>query len=232
MEKLDIFTDNLLPDFGYRVQLQGPRTFEDMVMQAIRIEEFMVKKGELTLHKDTRHGSTSVKDKSKYANKNREIVHDGVVDNITPKPAKVAFNLIDNLKASRQAEKSLSDKQASRNRPRNSWATRPKREFTPLGEPLYVVYQTLLQHKILSPLDNTRPYNPHPHPLWWNETSYCEYHQNKGHKLLNCVNLCHKIQNLIDNGDIVVDGHNTNADHKAFKEPFPTYDKGESSTPL
>ena len=29
-EKLDIFTDNLLPNFGYRVQLYGPRTFEDM----------------------------------------------------------------------------------------------------------------------------------------------------------------------------------------------------------
>ena len=39
----------------------------------------------------------------------------------------------------------------------------------------------------------------------------------------------HKIQDLIDDGDIVVDGHNKNADHKAFKEPFPTYDKGESS---
>ena len=102
-EKLDIFTDNLLPDFGYKVQLQGPRTFEDMVTQAIRIEEFMVKKGELTLHKDKRQGSTSVRDKSKYANKNREVVHDGVVDNITPKPAKVAFNLTDNIKASKKA---------------------------------------------------------------------------------------------------------------------------------
>ena len=26
-----------------------------------------------------------------------------------------------------------------------------------------------------------------------------------------------------------MDGHNKNADHKAFKEPFPTYEKGESS---
>ena len=49
MEKLDIFMDNILPNFGYKVQLQGPCTFEDMVTQAIRIEEFMVKKGELTL---------------------------------------------------------------------------------------------------------------------------------------------------------------------------------------
>lgn len=70
MEKLDIFTDNLLPDFWYRVQLKGPYTFEDMVTQAIQIEEFMVKKGELTLQKDIKQGSNSSKDKSKYVSKN------------------------------------------------------------------------------------------------------------------------------------------------------------------
>ena len=66
MEKFDIFIDNLLPNFRYRFQLQGPHIFEYMVTQAIHIEEFMVKKGELTLQKDTRQGSTSTKDKSKY----------------------------------------------------------------------------------------------------------------------------------------------------------------------
>lgn len=70
MEKLDIFNYNLLPDFGYKFQLQGPCTFEDMVTQTIRIEEFMVKKGEITLQNDTKQGSTSNKDKSNYVNKN------------------------------------------------------------------------------------------------------------------------------------------------------------------
>jgi len=32
MEKLDIFTVNLLLDFGYKVQIQGLHTFEDMVI--------------------------------------------------------------------------------------------------------------------------------------------------------------------------------------------------------
>ena len=79
-EKLDIFTNNHLFDFEYEVQLQGPHTFEDMVTQAIWIEEFMVKKGEITLEKDTKQGSTSSKDKSNYVNKSWEVVHDGVVD--------------------------------------------------------------------------------------------------------------------------------------------------------
>lgn len=39
----------------------------------------------------------------------------------------------------------------------------------------------------------------------------------------------HKVQDLIKDGDIVVDGHNKNIDHKDFKEPFPSYEKGEKS---
>ena len=34
---------------------------------------------------------------------------------------------------------------------------------------------------------------------------------------------------MIDNGDLVVDRHHKNSDHKAFKEPFPPYKKGETS---
>ena len=36
---------------------------------------------------------------------------------------------------------------------------------------------------------------------------------------------------MIDDGDIVVDGHNKNFDHKASKDPFLAYEKGESSKP-
>ena len=66
-------------------------------------------------------------------------------------------------------------------------------------------------------MDNPHSYDPQPRPPWWNETSYCEYHQNKGHKVGNCINLRHKIQDMIDDGDLVVDGHHKNLDHKAFK---------------
>jgi hypothetical protein len=156
-------------------------------------------------------------------------VHDGVVNNVTPKPAKASFNLTDSLNVAKNAKKPPSNNKTSGNKPRSSWASRPKREFTPLGEPLETVYKTLLQHELISPMDNPRPYNPQPCPPWWNETSYYEYHQNKGHKVGNCINLHHKIQDMIDNGELVVDGHHKNSDHKAFKEPFPPYEKGETS---
>ena len=78
-------------------------------------------------------------------------------------------------------------------------------------------------------MENLHPYDPQPRQPWWNETSYYEYHQNKGHKVGNCINLCHKIQDMIDDGDPVVDGHHKNSNHKEFKEPFMPYKKGESS---
>src|SRR5271154_6025365 len=82
-EKLDIFLDNLTPDFGYQVQLQGPLNFDSMIKQVVRIEPFMVKKGELTLYKDNKQNpSSSNKDKVKFPNKNRYVVNDGVVDNV------------------------------------------------------------------------------------------------------------------------------------------------------
>ena len=83
----------------------------------------------------------------------------------------------------RSAEKPPPDNKISDKKLRNSWTTHSKREYTPLGEPLDVVYKTLLQHKIISPMDNPHPYDPQPHPAWWNETSFCEYHKIRDTKL-------------------------------------------------
>ena len=83
-------------------------------------------------------------------------MYDGVVDNFTPKPTKEAFNIKNNLKASKNVEKSPPYNKTFENKPKNSsWAPCPKQEFTPLGEPLDVVSKTLLQDKLISPLDNS-----------------------------------------------------------------------------
>ena len=144
-----------------------------------------------------------------YVNKNIKVVHNGVVDKITPKLAKAVFNLIDNLKAFKNFNKSPRNNKMLGNKLKNtSWVSCPIWEYTPLGETLDVVYKTLLQNKLISPLDNSWPYDPQPWPPWWNKTSFYKYHQNKGHKTSNYINLYHKIQDLIDDGDIVLDGHN------------------------
>lgn len=43
------------------------------------------------------------------------------------------------------------------------------------------------------------------------------------------MKLKHEIQGLIDTDKIVVGNHTTNVDHKAFKDPLPIYEQGDSS---
>ena len=69
------------------------------------------------------------------------------------------------------------------------WTPWPKCEYNPLGEPLDVVFKTLVKNQILAPLDNSRPYDPQLRPSWWNESSYYEYHQNKGHQTPSYIQL-------------------------------------------
>ena len=87
----------------------------------------MLKKGEITLQKDTKQGSTCNKDKSRYVSKNKEVLHDGFVDNITPKPVKAMFNLTNNLRASKNVEKPPFDIKKFGNKPNKiSWVSHPK----------------------------------------------------------------------------------------------------------
>ena len=74
------------------MQLQGHLIFDSMIKQAVQIDVFMVKKGELTLNKDNKQGFSTNKDKGKTVNKNLDVVNDGVVDNVTTKPSKPFFN--------------------------------------------------------------------------------------------------------------------------------------------
>ena len=155
---------------------------------------FMVKKGDLTVNKDNKQGSSSNKDKSKAINKNRDVVNDGVIDNLTAKPPRSVFNLTTSLQAAKATEQATAGNKQTSNYSRSKpWALRPKREYTPLGEPLDVVFKTLVKNKIITPLENPRPYDPHPRPSWWNESAYCEYHRNKGHQTASCIQLRHKI---------------------------------------
>lgn len=64
-------------------------------------------------------------------------------------------------------------------------------------------------------------------PSWWNGVHCYEYHRNKGHRTNGCQRLKNLVQDILDKGDIMVEGHN---DHKAFKIPLPNYDKGGPST--
>lgn len=46
----------------------------------------------------------------------------------------------------------------------------------------------------------------------------------------DCMRLKNIVQDMIDWGDLTVDGLKTNGDHRAFKNPFPNYNKDGAST--
>ena len=62
----------------------------------------MIKKGDLSVNKDKKQGSSSSgKDKPKVINKNRDVVNDGVVNKITAKPPKVVFNFTTSMQVAK-----------------------------------------------------------------------------------------------------------------------------------
>ena len=76
-----------------------------MIKQGVRIETFMIKKGDLSMNKDNKQGSSSsAKDKPKVINKNHDVVNDCVVDNIIAKPPKAIFNLTTYLQVAKSIE--------------------------------------------------------------------------------------------------------------------------------
>lgn len=101
-------------------------------------------------------------------------------------------------------------------------------KFRPLGQSLELTFQELLTNKLIT-FPNTRDFEPQVKPSWQNDTHYCDYHRNKGHHTNNFLRLICLVQDLLDKGDIMVDGHKTNNDHEAFKNPLPNYDKGGAS---
>lgn len=98
-----------------------------------------------------------------------------------------------------------------------------------MGQSVESRSKELLTAKVIT-LPEARNLEPQVKSPWWNDAHFCDFHQNKGHKTNDYMQLKHLIQDLIDNKTIFVEGLQTNNDHRAFKNPLPNYEKGESSS--
>lgn len=108
----------------------------------------------------------------------------------------------------------------------------PRRNYTPLGEPIESALKKLKQTNMIT-FQEIRVFGLGPFkPNWWNDNEFCEYHRTKVHKTTSCYNLKNLIQDLIDQGDITMDTKkgSTNTNHTIFKDPFVKRDKGKAST--
>lgn len=207
-------------------------SFDNMVKTACRIEDVLKEQGILTRHGNNnnngQNNNNSNKDKGKnvHWNKNKQVVNDGVLDSPQPKDQGVLH-----WSSTIQAMK-LNAPPQQESRPR--YQEKPKKEkfqFSKLGDSYGDVFKILISNNLVHPQDPTKHYITHIKPHWWDEKDFYKFHNGIGHTIENCWKLKHIIQDLIENGNLKVDGLNTNVDHKAFKEPLPKYEKGETSKP-
>ena len=66
-----------------------------------------------------------------------------------------------------------------------SWVSKSKHTYTPLGDSLELVLNTLISNKIITLPYNYKPYEPKVTPKFWNDNHYCIYDRKKDHKTKN-----------------------------------------------
>lgn len=81
------------------------------------------------------------------------------------------------------------------------------RQFTPLGQAIESALKELLEHNLIILPNKT---------TWGCEflSNYCAYHRHNKHNTLDCMELKHKIQDLLDNGIIEIEDPNDSSIEK------------------
>lgn len=107
---------------------------------------------------------------------------------------------------------------------------RPPRAFrnlTPLAQPYREVLNTLVQRGLLVPL-NPRP-PPNPLPKSYDPQAHCAYHQGPGHHTDRCLTLKHAIQDLVDQGKVVISNSSTTLSSNILHNTLFTHSTGGPS---
>ena len=91
---------------------------------------------------------------------------------------------------------------SSKNPQTQKYQPRGRRVFHALYMPLSKALQILVRRGHLKPLE-PRPL-PNPLPATHDATQYCAYHQQTGHTTDNCFRLRHEVQDLFDNGVVLL----------------------------
>lgn len=99
-----------------------------------------------------------------------------------------------------------------------------------MGQSYESTLKEILAENIIT-LPDTRGFESKIKLSWWNDAHYCDFHRCKGHLTRSCIQMKHKIKDLVDEEIIEIEGPQSNTDHGVFKNPLPNYEKGESSTP-
>lgn len=239
VEQVDIFIKNLIPQVKYPVQMKCLNTFKEITKKGLKCENGLVEKGILKHQKDKGPTNNSSNEKPKFQSKNNNVTSDGVVDAYVVNKAQQVVSLqgpVDSFVSNRAQSQGRNTPSTNANavqsgHQRPPRINTPRRNYTPLGEPIESSLKNLMQTNIIT-LPKLRPYEPVPFKItWWNDNDLCEYHHTKGHKTASCYKLKNLIQDLLNQGDIIMDANKglANIDHTIFKDPFGKHDKRKSS---
>jgi len=107
----------------------------------------------------------------------------------------------------------------------------PNRKFTNFREPLDAIFQKLVDHNLMV-FPSTWTFDENqPKLKWYRENEYCKYHFIKGHDTNKYIKLKVFIQNLVNDGEIEVEGGppSKNAKLNIFQKPFPDHNNDNNN---
>lgn len=105
--------------------------------------------------------------------------------------------------------------------------------YTPLGEPLDVIFEKLVKDNLVWYLQ-TQPMEPNQtQASWYKDNEYCKFHRVKGHTTLKCMQLKDYVQDLIDRKEIIVGAQpSPNASLMMYQNAFPPHNMNHGKAPV
>lgn len=190
----------------FHLDMTGTKSFEEMITQGLKCERALIKKGLIKIYNEPKDGPRPhySNDKSKFWNKNKNIVNDEIVDARTIKIAQPMVKFVGQNPLPKN--NTIINPQ---NQGRNTQQEEPKQKqqnyktkctYTPLRELIETILRQLVSSNLVT-LPKTSNYEPQVKPPWWGDHEHCEFHQGREHKTSNFHRLKDLVQDLFDRGE-------------------------------
>ena len=200
------------------MKMASPEDFSTLVKKGKNIKNGLLEKGTIKHYSSSPlHNEPKNNGKPKFWSKNKGVTHDSVTD---VKNLQGGNNKNYRNRNNNNSNHDNQGNQQSRNQmqffPRNNYNHDydRNRKFSNFHEPLDAIFQKLVDHNLMV-FPNTRPFDENqPKSKWYRENEYCKYHRIKGHDTNKCIKIKFFIQNLVDDGELEVEGGPTSKNAK------------------
>ena len=109
----------------------------------------------------------------------------------------------------------------------------PSRTYTPLGDPLDVIFEKLAKANLICYPPTQPNEQSQSKASWYKVNEYCKFHRVKIHTTLKCMQLKDYVQGLIDQKEIIVGAQTShNEDLQIYQNAFPSHNLDTSKAPL